>query len=72
MIKVIIANNNDILYNRLSNITLQYKGKIELTNVPKDKLKNFICRIKPREQLILLIKKNLIFSLEKSDLIFLY
>ncbi len=82
MIKVIIANNNDILYNSLSNITLQYKGKIELTNVPKDKLKNFICRIKPREQLIILdsntsvvfcnnILKNIMNRIDKANIIIL-
>lgn len=82
MIKVIIANNNDILYNSLSNITLQYKGKIELTNVPKDKLKNFICQIKPREQLIILdsntsvvfcnnILKNIMNRKDKANIIIL-
>lgn len=54
MIKVIIANNNDILYSSLSNMTSQYEGKIKIINVPKDKLKNFICQIKPREQVIIL------------------
>ncbi len=53
-IRIVIANNNDILFNSLSNLTLQYGSKIEVTNVPKDKLKNFICRIKPREKLIIL------------------
>lgn len=82
MIKVIIANNNDILYNSLSNLTLHYKGKIELLNVPKDKLKNFICRIKPREPLIILdsntsiafysnILKNMMNQMDKANIIIL-
>lgn len=54
MVKVIIANNNDILFNSLSNITLQYKGKIEIVDVPADKLENFICQIEPQENLIIL------------------
>lgn len=37
-IKVIIANNNDILFNSLSNIALQNESKIEIINVPIDKL----------------------------------
>ena len=82
MIKVIIANNNDILYNSLSNITLKNKGKIEVINVPKDRLKNFICRIKPREQLIILdsntsvafcnnILKNMMNRMDKANIIIL-
>lgn len=54
MVKVIITNNNDILFNSLSNINFQYKGKIEIVNVPTDKLENFICRIEPQENLIIL------------------
>lgn len=54
MVKVIIANNNDILFNSLSNTTLQYKGKIEIVNVPTDKLENFICQIGLQENLIIL------------------
>ncbi len=54
MVKVIIANNNDILFNSLSNITLQYKGKIEIVNVPTDKLESFICQIGLQENLIIL------------------
>lgn len=54
MVKVIITNNNDILFNSLSNITFQYKGKIEIVNVPTDKLESFICRIEPQENLIIL------------------
>ena len=33
-IKVIITNNNDILYNSLSNFALQNESKIEIVNVP--------------------------------------
>lgn len=54
MIKVIIANNNDILYNSLSQIALQYEGKVAVLNVTKDKLEKIICRIAPREGLIVL------------------
>lgn len=54
MIKIIIANNNDILYNSLSQITLQYEGKVAVLNVTKDKLEKIICRIAPRESLIVL------------------
>lgn len=54
MIKVIIANNNDILYNSLSKAVLQYEGKIEIINVPTDELKDLIYRIKPKENLIIL------------------
>lgn len=40
MVKVIIVNNSDILYNSLSKMTLQYEGKIELINVnTNDELK---------------------------------
>ena len=53
-IKVIIANNNDILFNSLSNIALENESKIEIVNVPMDKLNTLICQIKPRENLILL------------------
>lgn len=54
MIKVIITNNNDILYNSLSSITLQYEGKIEVINADKDKLKNIIRQIGTKENLIIL------------------
>lgn len=57
MIKVIITNNND-LYNSLSNIVLQYEGKIEIVNADLDELRNLICRIKPRENLIILDSCN--------------
>ena len=45
MIKVIIANNNDILYNSLSNMALKNDLNIEITNVPMDRLNSFICQI---------------------------
>ena len=53
-IKVIIANNNDILYNSLSNIALQNESKIEIINVPKDKVNDLIIRVKPKENVIIL------------------
>lgn len=53
-IKVIIANNNDILYNSLSNIALQNESKIEIINIPIDKVNSLIYQIKPRENLIVL------------------
>ena len=53
-IKIIIANNNDILFNNLSNIALENESKIEIINVPTDKLDNLIYQIKPRENLIVL------------------
>lgn len=60
-IKVIIANNNDdILYNRLSNIFLQftYKDKIELLKIKEDELPNLICQMNSRENLIILDSNN--------------
>ena len=36
-VKVIIANNNDILYSNLSNLVLQHESKIEIIKVPLDK-----------------------------------
>ena len=82
MIKVIITNNNDILYNSLSNLTLQYEGKIEILNIPKDKLKNFICRIRPKEKVIILDSntsiafctstlKNMMNRMDKANIIIL-
>ena len=52
MIKVIIANDNDILYKNLSTIALQYKGKIETIKVPLDKLNSFICQIKAKNLIV--------------------
>ena len=82
MIKVIIANNNDILYNRLSNITMQNESKIEIINVPTDKLQSFICRIKHFENLIVLdtissisfyknFLKNALEQIDKTNIIIL-
>ena len=80
-IKVIIANNNDILYNSLSSIALQHESKIEIINVAMDKLDDLICQIKPREELIILdsasvsfytnILKNAINSIDKGNIIIL-
>lgn len=53
-IKVIIANNSDILFNSLSNIALENESKIEIINVPADKLSTLIYQIKERENLIVL------------------
>lgn len=82
MIKVIVANNNDFLYNSLSNKTQQYKVKFEIVYVPTDKLKNFICRIKPKEPLIILdsntsiafynnILNNMMNQMDKANIIIL-
>ncbi len=82
MIKVIITINNDILYNSLSNISLQHEGKIEIKYIPTDKLKNFICRIKPKEPLIILdsntsvafhnnMLKNVMNRMDKANIIIL-
>ena len=48
-IKVIIANNNDILFNSLSNIALQNESKIEIINVPVDKVNSLLYQIKSKE-----------------------
>lgn len=53
-IKVIIANNNDILYNSLSNIALQNEAKIEIINVPPDEVSLLFHQIKSKENLIVL------------------
>ncbi len=82
-IKVIIANNNDILFNSLSNIALQEnRTKIEIVNVPKDELNDLIYQIKPRENLIVLdaatsvsfcsnILKHAINRIDKGNIIIL-
>ena len=81
-IKVIIANNNDILYNSLSNIALQNETKIELVNVPIDKAISLLYQIKPKENLIVLdsitsvtfctnILKNAINRIDKENIIIL-
>lgn len=48
-IKVIIANNNDILYSNLSNLVLQHESKIEIIKVPTEELNSLIYRIKPKK-----------------------
>ena len=54
MFKIIIANNNDIFYNSLSNILLQNELNIELMKVPPNKLGKLICKIKPKDNVIIL------------------
>lgn len=44
-IQIIIANNNDILYNSLSNIVAQERSKIEIRKIPTDEVDSFIQRI---------------------------
>ena len=63
-IRVIIANDNDVLYNSLSNISMQYESKIEVINVPTDKLDSFICQIKHKENLIVLDSNSSIIFYE--------
>ena len=58
MFKIIIANNNDIFYNSLSNILLQNELNIELTKVPPNKLGKLICKIKPKDNVIILDSKT--------------
>ena len=81
-IKVIIANNNDILYNSLSNIALQNESKIEIINVPADKINDLIIQVKPKENVIILdsttsvsfctnILKNTITRVDKGNIIIL-
>ena len=54
MIKVIIANDNDILYNSLSNFSLQNELNIEIKNVAKNELRNIIHKIKTKDNVIIL------------------
>lgn len=81
-IKVIIANDNDILYNSLSDIALHSKEKIEILNVPTDKLEPLFCQIKTTENLIILdsitsitfcknVLKNAITRLARTNIIIL-
>lgn len=54
-IRIVITNDDDILFNSLSNIVSQYKeSKIELRNVPINRLNTFIDTIKLNENLIVL------------------
>ncbi len=79
-IKVIIDQNNDILYNRLSNISLHDGEKLELVRITKDKLSSLIGKINSREHLIILdpntsvlfctnMLKNLFNQIDKVDII---
>ena len=81
-IKIIITNNNDILYNSLSNVALQNESKIEITNVPMDKLDYLICRIKPKDNVIIMdsitsvsfcnnVLRNAINHIDKGNIIIL-
>lgn len=81
-IKVIIANNNDILYNSLSNIALQNESKIEIVNLPIDKVNSLLYQIKTKDNLIVLdsitsvtfcinILKNAINRVDKENIIIL-
>ena len=54
MIKVIIANDNDILYDSLLNVALEKGLDIEVTNVSSDKLNSLIYQIKTEEKVIIL------------------
>ena len=54
MVKIIIANNNDILYNRLNDIALKNERKIEIINTPIDKLSSLIYQTRTKENLIIL------------------
>lgn len=54
MIKIIIANNNDILYNSLSNIYLHNELDIEVTQVAQGKLEKLICNIESKDEVIIL------------------
>lgn len=54
MITIAIANNNDILYNSLSNIYLQNELNIEITKVVPDQLGKLIDQIKTKDELIIL------------------
>lgn len=82
MIKVIVAQNNDIFYNSLSNIALKNETKIELINVSLDQICSLVYRMKRKENLIILdaatsvsfcinILKNMSNRLDKADIIIL-
>lgn len=81
-IKVIIANDNDILFNSLSDIALQKAEKIEILNVPLDQLNDFIGQLKATENLIILdsitsvtfcrnVLKNAISRFSRTNIIIL-
>lgn len=54
MVKVAVTNDNDILYNSLSNAFLQNELNIELIKVPYEKLEQIIFHNKAKDQLIIL------------------
>ena len=64
MIKIIITNDNDIFYNSLSNILLQNELNIELMKVPQNKLEKLICKIKPKDNIIILDSNTSIIFLQ--------
>ena len=49
MVKVAVTNDNDILYNSLSNAFLQNELNIELIKVPYEKLEQIIFHNKAKE-----------------------
>ncbi|MCI9286478.1 MAG: hypothetical protein HFJ57_00545 [Clostridia bacterium] len=82
MIKVIIANDNDILYDSLLNVALEKGLDIEVTNVSSDKLNSLIYQIKTEEKVIILdsitsitfcinVLKNAINRIGKENIIIL-
>lgn len=81
-IKVIIANDSDILLNSLSDIALKSEEKVEIINVPTNKLESLICQIRTKENLIILdsitsatfcinVLKNAINRVSKINIIIL-
>ena len=64
MIKIIITNDNDIFYNSLSNILLQNELNIELMKVPQNKLEKLICKIKLKDNIIILDSNTSIIFLQ--------
>lgn len=79
-IKIIIYQNNDILYNRLSN--LHYEYKLELLKITKEDLPTLIGKINSKENLIILdsvnsvlfctnMLNNLFKQIDKVDIIIL-
>lgn len=54
MVTVAVTNDNDILYNSLSNAFLQNELNIELIKVPYEKLEQIIFHNKAKDQLIIL------------------
>lgn len=54
MIKIIIANNNDVLYNNLYNFLLKNELNIEITKITNDELNKLVYKIKPKDNLVIL------------------